>query len=369
MTRKCFNAISRNASCGPKKWLKALEKVEPRFVLPAHLGGQPEQGFMAWKGDKLLGAATVQVVMELEAIEDEGAIAPTSSAGLGFDFSEGYASSLAATALSNAFMASRVPEILPMYADYSKALGDHQIGTMLEAAVAKVNETDKDAVLDLALWLIRQAHKQPRANAKGSLLEAGGSVNCARVGGPDHSAIFEATATLGESSISVRGSQKRKAEQLAAEELLSKIGRQPSTTMKNVVVVEQQKHAGSWDHTKMNPFESISSVTLHDGESLEEWWLRGAMKLKDSFRRASLAPAVFPHLIKAVDTWILPREGQNNDSKYAAFMLVISQRVPGAPLLYELTQVVQGSSKTEARRKVGILANELIARQVGVSLE
>ena len=198
-------------------------------ILPLLLGGERDQAYAAFKGDKLLGAAAIKALMKNE---NDANNVLAENGGQQQQHSRGSATRLVSMALSNSFMAANVEMILPEYVEDAKGLSDHQVGTMLEAAVAQVHEADEAAVLDLASWLITTAADQPDPNVKGSLLNLGGTVEAERIGGSDHAAVFQATATYREHAAVATGESKKKAEQLAAGRLLENWNWNPGTKMK-----------------------------------------------------------------------------------------------------------------------------------------
>lgn len=224
----------------PTRWQSAVKKIPTEKVLPPKLGGEGEQKwkYAAWKGDKLLGASAATLLDQ----SDESKHLPYSS-------SAGGATRLTNLALSNSFFAAHVETVLPKYKKEARNLSDKDIGTMLEAAVARVHAIDEKAVSDLVSFLVHEAKTSLRVqeagnnkdmnyehlikplknldyqSAKKTLLEMGGTVRDAiRIGGSDHKPIFQATATFDnpKTAVATAGS-KKKAERLAASKLLNKL--------------------------------------------------------------------------------------------------------------------------------------------------
>ena len=302
----------------------------------------------------------------------DGAIIPEEQ------YSAGAVSLLTGTAFSNSFLAANVKHILPVaYAqqDKQQQLNDHQVGTMIEAAVAKVHDTDEAAVLDLVEWLLEKASNH---NTKGAVLEMGGVVTCTQIGGFDHSPTFQATATLESLSSVATASTKKKAEQLAAGRLLEEMDIDVTTFQENSSTIlsldENNKRFGEWNKVVMDTME----LHLSNDECLEDWWLRGALDPQKSFHRAMMAPLVFPNCIVAVDSWTrasLP--DSNTEEMSAAFILITSTNSKSNANdgskqeighQYHVTPVCQGSSNTRARIKMSLEANKIIAEIASIEL-
>jgi hypothetical protein len=202
--------------------------------------------FLAWKGDKVLGAAAAGVMTKVTGIQDKGA-----------------ASVLVNRALSNRFFAEHSPTLLPKAillldldtVDYT----DRQWGTLLESVVGALHDNNNDkngttefdeAIVELAEWLLNTAFVTSPAStttatkiplvdlanlretkAKGLLLERGGTVDCKQIGGPPHRPVFEATATwTGVQSTASGIGKRRDFENVAARDLLRKVMAASSTS-------------------------------------------------------------------------------------------------------------------------------------------
>jgi|AntRauTorckE5430_2_1112549.scaffolds.fasta_scaffold04864_2 dsRNA-specific ribonuclease len=188
----------------PHVWQNAFLKVAQRNILPPELRGSGRHTYNAWRGDKFLGAAAAKVLHYS-----------------GRTHTEGTATKLTAIALSNSFMAKHHGTLLPGLSSHIGNLSEHGIGTILEAAVAEIFEANQPAVDDLARWLLHKAETSPDPNAKGQLLQHGGTVTVHNIReGSDHSPIYTATANLNGISAEGKGSTKKKAEQLASETVL-----------------------------------------------------------------------------------------------------------------------------------------------------
>ena len=181
----------------------------------------------AFFGDKLLGAAVAI------AQQHSGAM-PSSDVGS--------LTKVHALAVSNASLHAHLEYILPAHAHAfqpaSLGRAAHGAGTMVEAAVAVVHEEyGAAAVAELAEWLVGRAvarHLASEAeqtarppaelpNAKGRVLELGGSVTAERTGGLDHAPTFTAVAELGGTRLSVTGRSKADAQQSASVRLLDMV--------------------------------------------------------------------------------------------------------------------------------------------------
>ena len=172
-----------------------------------------DHGVAAFYGDKLLGAAVA--LAQRRSVEDA-------------EHNVGNLTRLQSVATSNEFLKSNIATILPQHAQLSESASSaHSIGTMVEAAVDAVHtEGDVDAIEDLARWLVQTAREMDGLhgafdNAKGRLLEMGGTVTSERVGGPDHKPVFEAVAQLGMERVSaIEQGSKRFVEQQVSRRLL-----------------------------------------------------------------------------------------------------------------------------------------------------
>ena len=135
---------------------------------------------------------------------------------------------LQSIATSNEFLKHNIATILPRHAHLSGPESSaHDVGTMVEAAIDAVHaKGDVKAIDSLAQWLVQAARDMDGLhgafhNAKGRLLEMGGTVTSKRVGGPDHKPVFEAVAQLAMTRVSAaeQGS-KRYVEQQVSRRLL-----------------------------------------------------------------------------------------------------------------------------------------------------
>ena len=340
------------------RWYHAIGHLAPEIIgLPALVVPNQEQELAAFYGDKLLGAAVAGALLKhLKASGQE---------------SRHMATVLASVALSNSFLARNVHQILPEFLNNNLLqVSDHRVGTMVEVAVAAVHAKDDgaEAVHDLATWLVREASMNPDPNAKGRLLNLGGTVESIQVSGTDHQPVFHATAELQGRCAFAHGHSKKQAEQLAAAGLF--------TDMEyNVVereVLDLSPACNVW-----NPFffPLDHRLELKGGETIREWWSRGALRPQDSFRRAMMAPEVFPDQIVAVDSWTRRTE-EDDESPYAAVMMVITSRSSqdvntnnGMDLEFSYVPVqISKKSATSARKAMGIEANRIIAKLVSVPL-
>ena len=213
--------------------------------------------FLAWKGDKVLGAAAAKAMTKVTGIQEAGE-----------------ATLLTSLALSNNFLAANSQTVLRPNkiikfdfdtVDYS----DRQWGTLVEATVGSIHEIGTsesfDAIENLTEWLLWKARQNmdlptitatttnfgstnpegklmelggsvessrgpnflptvTSVNPKGRLLELGGSVESKRNGGPDHKPVWVSTARWNDVTCTVSGTGKMiTMEALAAMDLLQKI--------------------------------------------------------------------------------------------------------------------------------------------------
>eukprot|EP00320_Phaeocystis_rex_P006721 CAMPEP_0119075426 /NCGR_PEP_ID=MMETSP1178-20130426/80145_1 /TAXON_ID=33656 /ORGANISM="unid sp, Strain CCMP2000" /LENGTH=238 /DNA_ID=CAMNT_0007057647 /DNA_START=21 /DNA_END=737 /DNA_ORIENTATION=+ len=203
------------------RWQQAASAVRPEKLLPPGLGGSADVkrdvDVAAFYGDKLLGAAVALAQRRVKVGEH----------------TVGSLTRLQNVATSNAFLKSNIATLLPQHAHMSESSA-HDIGTMVEAAVDAVHtEGDMHAIDELARWLVQTAREMDGLhsafdNAKGRLLEMGGTVTSERVGGADHRPIFKAVAQLGVKQVSAteQGS-KRCVEQQVSRRLLRCVSTSP----------------------------------------------------------------------------------------------------------------------------------------------
>mmetsp|Transcript_51463 Transcript_51463/g.60147 ORF Transcript_51463/g.60147 Transcript_51463/m.60147 type:complete len:214 (-) Transcript_51463:3-644(-) len=139
----------------PAKWQKAVQQIPPAKFLPLQHGGDSDQGFAAWRGDKLLGAAAVGALQSLNLgrrIYNQSHNDTSQQQGQQDQKhnyrDRGSATKLMQIALSNRFLAAHVDALLPHeYISIARSLSDHGVGTMIEAAVAGVHEQEKQSQL------------------------------------------------------------------------------------------------------------------------------------------------------------------------------------------------------------------------------
>ena len=184
-----------------------MSKVSLKKILPPHLGGLDDHTYRALLGDKLLA---VEVVRALPLILDDGAYKDMVQV-----------TQILQVAISNSFLATNIPKILPNASAHLKQLqGEHALGTVVEAAVASVSDENPDAVKDLAFWLTEEAIKQGHQNFKGQLLQLGGKIETTKVGGPAHHPVFRSRAHYKTYQTKATGSSKKETEQLAAQKVI-----------------------------------------------------------------------------------------------------------------------------------------------------
>lgn len=352
----------------PLQWLKASQKIPAWKIMPLELGGEREVPLAAWKGDAFLKAAlakalTIQQEEKKKKQDDNN----------NSDLTVGEATSLAKVAVSNSFLTSNISTLLPEYAEEAKGLSEHQAGTMLEAAVASVHATNEDAILDLANWLIQNAPSHPYLDSKSSLLNLGGNIESERIGGSDHETIYKATATLHDETVEATGIGKKRAELAVATKLLTGMNLETPSDDEDYNVLaltpDDEKTLGQWEKDEILDANMLK-LKLRDGDRIENWWRRGAMSPKDSFRRALLAPMVFPDYIEAVDSWTRFTTSESSYNTQVATFIIITcrPRCSGQAMEYKITSVCEGESKTQARKTLGVEANKMIAERLSIML-
>jgi len=229
-------------------WHKVLQQIKSEAILPSDITSREDHSLAAFVGDKLLGASLAKWVKEQNKLQKEKkrqeqqeqpppgedlASAAEPKKRESFPYcNEGSATKLASVVLSNKFMAERISQILPdpSFREWEKQFeyNNHSLATVVEAAVAAVYDLDVDAVDDLVEWLIQEGERCEKRilgecmlfNAKGRLLELGGSLSVEREGGVDHDPIFLANAALKNKIFSATavGNNKRDAEENAASQ-------------------------------------------------------------------------------------------------------------------------------------------------------
>jgi len=358
------------ACLSPSRWRAAVEQIAPIQILPSRLvkgsttSNNKRRAFLAWYGDKVLGAAVGRVLKNHARIN-------TSSR----------ATACLNVAVSNWFLAANSKSILPepilgTVARSPFQLGEHNLGTTLEAAVAKVYETDDHAAVeDLAEWLVEKALALPDQDPKGKLLSLGGVVDSRKrqLGNDDnHEPMVDALARsrCGRSARGVATS-KKKAERLAAANLLKKMGiieALPAAVTYSTAEVEQRDESsslvdnapptttamGEWIKEKYEPTAAVD-IAL-ENKSITEWWSRGASDPKMAFHRAMLAPLAFPDTIKAVDFWIR----KASDDFSSTFMIITHHCKQSGTIIDHTTPIFRGSSITRERKSLGLEANKFI---------
>lgn len=178
-----------------------------------NIGGSRSQKMKAWYGDMVLGAAVARELIN-QRPRIHNAVA------------------LHGTAVSNEILSSKATTILPNIPKQITEdetflnLSEHAIGTIVEAAIAEVNEIDEAAVKDLAVYLVKISRNVPinRRYLKAKFRELGGVVDIYQKNRHDQKPLFEATARIrGRTAFGVSRT-KLKAEKIAIETLLTKMG-------------------------------------------------------------------------------------------------------------------------------------------------
>ena len=292
-------------------------------------------------GDKILGlAVTTKLIEKANAPLDTGSLTKV----------------IAAT-VSNNFLAKHAHKVLlPSWKKLNlESLSEWEVGSLVEMAVCAVHKLDPGAVDMLAMYLL-EAHSRATTmemDTKSRLLQLGGTVRSERTGGKDHNPRFTATARLGGEMSTALGPSKKRSEMIAAAQVLVAVGDQGGS-----VILWNPLDANRFTFNKWEQFELVDTkISLKDGETPVEWWIRGADKPKTSFERAMMAPFVFPNEIGAVDSWVW-RQGET----HAAVFIVIVSKTGKCHTIPATT----ATTATKARKLVGIEANRAIANMVGV---
>jgi hypothetical protein len=374
---------SLNAPAPPRLWQAACLKVPYPQLLPEFLGGPSNQPYRAFVGDKILGATAARVLEETISGFPENYNTNELSV---ITLDKGCATELFSIALSNRFLHAHAKLLLPkecMELVVGSNMSDHSVGTMVEATVAAVDEFDKEAVSDLARWLITGATSiWIEANPKGRLLERGGRVKALRIGGPDHDPIFQGIAKMdGQKQVVAQASDRKSAERAAARKLLISLGlftdEDDSFWAEKISSDESAVISSNTDSQRLNewvPFDfnpDFDSWTLKHGESRREWWVRNAFKPSESFRRALLAPRIFDQ-IEHVDSWTRnssesAQAEEQTTSSYATVMIVVASKDRFEKAATKYTCFIEeGGSKSKARGLAGTRANRFIGALVGL---
>jgi dsRNA-specific ribonuclease len=207
------------------KWHAAVAQIPLSTILPIGLGAvNNKANIAAFFGDQKFN---MEVTLALQRISTM----PNSP----YKVDLGWLTQVKSEAVSNRMFAKNLGQILP---DQSQGfvelaqLQPHDAGTFVEAAVEAVaisipgGESGREAVAELAKWLVQEALKRGHANYnyKGDLLELGGTIETKRIGGMDHEPVFLAKANLFDHSAEAEGRNKKLAEQEASEKLFENVG-------------------------------------------------------------------------------------------------------------------------------------------------
>jgi hypothetical protein len=208
---------------GLVKWHAAVAQIPLSTILPIGFGAvNNKANIAAFFGDQKINMEVTLALQRISAM-------PNSP----YKVDLGWLTKVKGEAVSNQMFASNLGQILPEQSQGLVELAQlklHDAGTFVEAAVEAVatsmpgGESGREAVAELAEWLVKETLKRGPANYKGDLLEAGGTVETKRIGGTDHKPVFLAKANLGDQSAEIEGCSKRKAEQAASEKILDKVG-------------------------------------------------------------------------------------------------------------------------------------------------
>ena len=377
--------------CALSAWHRACERVPLADVLPAGFDGPKghEVTQAAWRGDKLLSAAVAAASLTCEATDDISDV--------------GTLTQLHSYATSNEMLSQQLPTLLPMHARQAagliRPLQHHDGGTMVEAAVAAVAESGDgdEALAELARWLVERSAPESRImNSKGRLLNIGGTVDVRQVnatasssssssssssatsGGtllddlPAPAPVYRAVARLKDLISTSYGATAREAERKACNAVLEQRAlrdRQRVVLQPAEVRRAQAKAAGGgggggtggggggivsarWRPVRRD--DDSMAANLRDGETLVEWWRRGANLARSAFHRSLMAPYAFPGQVLAVDAWT-----RRDSAESLAVLVAVTARGPRGEGCVYLSTIGTGRP-TPAYCEAGVSANRLI---------
>ncbi|CAB9496495.1 expressed unknown protein [Seminavis robusta] len=355
-------------------WHNAVEKIPPEAIIPGKdnkCNNDPK--LAAFVGDKILGASFARWIQKKQRNVSSSSVQDNADTDV---YDQGSASILASVVLSNEFMADRLSQILPnpVHTEWARQanLGQHKLGTLVEAAVAAVD--DHAAVENLVEWLIEQGQEADKNlfNPKGTLLRMGGSIEVDRHGGTDHNPRFLATAVFQNFHVEATGRTKKIAEQSAASQCLVQVRDGGVVSLNSKEEDEHVTFASPIATETWTPFDFGEewSLTLKNGESILDWWQRGTNEPRKAFRRALFGPKVFPESVLSVDSWTRRYEStseEDDDSVVASIVIVFDDKKGenGTPNIVFWSTAQIASSANKARSMAGLDANAEISRLVG----
>lgn len=347
-------------------------------------------------GDKILGWAVTAALVEQQRQQTKLGQA---AAAANVVADTGELTQQLSAVVSNQTLAQHASVLLNI--DNTSDASEWELATRVEAAVSAVHDINPAAVHELAAYLVAAViHTRATTNvavwhnSKGILLEAGGALKCRRTGGSDHQPIFTATARLGMETATAQGPNKKRAEMIAASRLVMVVQQEDEDgddiemeeddeeMDKTMISVEYHHNHNSNDELRNDtldewvPFAPQSSPTaaqmmmirLQEGETLVEWWKRGAQVPRKAFHRALMAPLVFDTEIVAVDSWT--KRQYNNSDATAVLMVIQQQEQPGdknnTASSFHTLPIQTAASATKARAAAGLALNRLIADLVRV---
>ena len=330
------------------KWKATISEIPPPDLTNDQKGRLKVQAFL---GDTLLDCAVVTRLVE-NAMDTNY-------------YDSGSLTKMKSDIVSNQFLAKHATQILPStwsIPDIDQK-SDWDVGTVVEAAVSLVHQKDPKAVDDLANFLLRRYERNTDVrNFKGMLLELGGNVSSKRVGGLDNNPIFAATATLQDKTSTTKGSSKKRAEMMAAAQVLSEL---------DVTILEGPTTTIPWqpDEVAYHEWKPIImpadlTLQLEPNETPTDWWLRKATLPKKAFLRAYMSPVVFPETIKSFNAWMWRHESSGDATPQAAVLAVV---VTTAGTIHTIPAKSEPSG-SKAQKVTGLEANRVIAELVGVKL-
>lgn len=320
---------------------------------------------LALEGDALLKLAVVRhLTARARAGADEAGGAPGVQ-----ELDVGRISTAASAAVSNALLHAEMASLLPDAAGLagSKRVAAHvkEGGTAVEAAIALVARAEGDdcgAIAALVRYLVerttaaaspdavRRALVPQGGNAKGALLERGGTVTSERAGGPPHMPVFAATATLDDMKARATAGSKREAERLAAAKLLGgsyeaaisslvssldlaprgqRVSLAAERAQEGEAAGSEAKTAGArasgdeppqtdnWTFEAYEFPDERRQAILKGGESSSQWFTRKLIHPgADTFQVAMQAAACLPTQVSRVESWLAPPPPSRADAPH-----------------------------------------------------
>lgn len=369
---RCLSTVGSDRPFSLPKWHAAVAQVPLSKILPMGFGAESNHAnIAAFFGDQRINMAVALTLQQI--MNPTSSSFSTSELGLAW-----LSTNVKNEAISNQMFASHLEYILPVHSQELISMVEcqpHDAGTLVEAAVETVASSTpggtagKEAVEELAAWLVETALKRGPTNSKGDLLEAGGVVSSMILDGyPAHEPRFVATAQLGDRTCEAEGRSKLKAEHAASAQLFQLLygrsGKTSFSTMERVQFIDESdsEEDQSDDFIEIN----VDAVmNIRNGEDKADWWWKGATIPKSAFHRAMMAPHAFPDDVAVVKSWIRQDAASEH---YSALIVVMGtsspQERPEKDPIASRCFLEHGRSKSSARRAVGLSANHFIASEI-----